>query len=46
MPKSPKYKKYDSVLKAAVSMAGIPDLFPDLKIPRMTAEYWIEQELK
>lgn len=43
MTKSAKYKKYDPKVKAAISMIGIPDLFPNLKIPRMTAEYWIEQ---
>lgn len=43
MAKSAKYKKYDPMVKAAISMTGIPDLFPDLKIPRMTADYWIEQ---
>jgi hypothetical protein len=38
-----KYSKYAPEVKAAVSMTGMPDLFPDLNIPRMTANYWISQ---
>lgn len=43
MVKDAKYKKYPSEVKAAISMTGIPDLFPNFDIPRMTAKYWISQ---
>ncbi len=43
MARKPTYKKYELAVKAAISMTGRPDLFPELGIPRMTALYWIKQ---
>ncbi|MFN9066317.1 MAG: DDE-type integrase/transposase/recombinase [Bdellovibrionales bacterium] len=43
MAKKSNYKKYDLWVKSAISMTGSPDLFPELKIPRTTANYWIKQ---
>ena len=43
MSKRAKYSKYAPEVKAAISMTGMPDLFPDLGIPRTTANYWISQ---
>lgn len=40
-----KYKKYAPSVKAAISLTGIVDLFPDLDIPRTTANYWIDSSL-
>lgn len=38
-----KYKKYAPWIRAAISATGRPDLFPDLGIPRTTANYWIKR---
>jgi hypothetical protein len=43
MSKRAKYTKYAPEVKAAISMTRMADLFPDLNIPRMTANYWIRQ---
>jgi hypothetical protein len=43
MPRKAKYKKYDPAVRAAIAMTGRLDLFPELKIPRMTALYWIKE---
>ena len=46
MARKPNYKHYDAAVKAAISITGRPDLFPDMEIPRMTALYWIRKELE
>jgi transposase InsO family protein len=38
-----KYASYDPWIKAAIAATGKVDLFPHLEIPRMTAQYWIDQ---
>ena len=43
MPKKTRYKKYDLWVKSAISLTGSPDLFPELKISRTTANYWIKE---
>ena len=43
MARRPKYGSYDPRIKALISRTGRTDLFPDLKIPRTTALYWISQ---
>jgi len=43
MPKPKNYASYDPWIKAAIASTGRVDLFPDLKIPRMTALHWIKQ---
>ena len=43
MAKRTNYASYDVRIKAAISITGRSDLFPDLKIPRATAEYWLKQ---
>ena len=37
------YKKYDPAIKKMVIESGRFDLFPELKIPRTTALYWIQK---
>lgn len=37
------YKKYDPAIKKMIADSGQPNLFPELKIPRTTALYWIEK---
>ena len=37
------YRKYPDAIKRAVIKAGDVDLFPELKIPRATAEHWIKK---
>jgi hypothetical protein len=39
------YRQYDPWVKAAISSTGRIDLFPALKIPRMTAKYWARQKI-
>jgi putative transposase len=36
------YRRYDSSVKDAIARSRDPNLFPELKIPRMTALYWIK----
>ena len=43
MPKKAKYGSYSPWIKAAIALSGKVDLFPNLNIPRMTAEYWIKK---
>lgn len=43
MPRHPKYASHDPRIKALISRTGRLDLFPNLKIPRTTALYWVEQ---
>lgn len=38
------YRRYDPEVKAAIAMTGRLDLFPELKIPRMTAQHWVDQK--
>lgn len=37
------YKKYDPKVKKMIAESGQPNLFPELKIPRTTALYWISK---
>ena len=43
MRRNSKYASHDPIIKALISKTGKVDLFPNLKIPRTTALYWIEQ---
>lgn len=38
-----RYNKYDSSVKNMIIQSNNPRLFPELKIPRTTALYWIKQ---
>jgi hypothetical protein len=40
------YRKYDDSIKEMVVRSGSPNMFPELKIPRMTALYWIRSAKK
>ena len=46
MGRKKKYKNYDAAIKAAISVTGKTDLFPELNIPRTTASYWIKRRFK
>jgi hypothetical protein len=46
MARKANYKRYDHAVKAAISMTGRTDLFPDMDIPRMTALYWIRKGIE
>src|ERR1700733_15149811 len=35
-----KYRKYSQAVRAEIARCGNIYLFPDLKIPRTTAQYW------
>lgn len=35
------YKRYSSEVRQAIAASGDPSLFPELRIPRSTAYYWI-----
>ena len=37
------YRKYDSYVRDLIALSGKWDLFPELEIPRNTAESWIER---
>lgn len=37
------YGSYSPWIKAAIALSGKVDLFPHLKIPRTTAQHWIDQ---
>ncbi|MBT7608325.1 MAG: hypothetical protein HN576_01120 [Bacteriovoracaceae bacterium] len=38
------FRKYDDSIKSRIIKSGNPNLFPELKIPRMmTALYWIKK---
>jgi hypothetical protein len=41
-PCSTRYRRYDSSVKDAIAHSQNPYLFPELKIPRTTALYWIK----
>jgi hypothetical protein len=43
VPVKNKNQKYDLWIRAAIARTQNPDLFPDLRIPRTTANYWIKQ---
>ena len=36
-----KYKSYSSEVKAAIVSSRNPNLFPNLSIPKSTAQHWI-----
>ena len=38
------YRSYPEIVKDEVSRTGNVYLFPDLKIPRTTAQYWVKQK--
>lgn len=38
------YRKYSDVVKSEVAQTGNIYLFPDLKIPRTTAQYWVQKK--
>ena len=38
------YRSYPIVVKAEVARTGNVYLFPEMKIPRTTAQYWGEQK--
>ncbi|RYZ93600.1 MAG: DDE domain-containing protein [Proteobacteria bacterium] len=40
------YRRYDSDIKNAVAASRNPNLFPDLRLPRTTALYWIRTARK
>lgn len=40
------YKKYEDQIKEMVIRSGDPEIFPNLKIPRSTALYWIKNSKK
>lgn len=46
MKRGKRYRKYDATVKAAISMTGRPNLFPEMKIPKMTALHWIRTEFE
>ena len=46
MAKKKKYQKYEPSIKAAISATGRLGLFPELKIPRTTAQYWAGKKLE
>jgi len=41
---SVRYRKYSDVVKAEVARTKNVYLFPDLKIPRTTAQYWVKTQ--
>lgn len=43
---SKEYKKFDDQVKEMIRASGDPYLFPELRIPRSTARYWINGEKK
>ena len=46
MARKSRYERYDPRVKAAIAATGRIDLFPQLKIPEMTARYWIGQKFE
>ena len=44
MSSASQYRSYPDVVKEEVARTGNVYLFPDLKIPRTTAQYWVEKQ--
>ena len=38
------YRRYPEIVKEEVARSGNVYLFPDLKIPRTTAQYWVKKQ--
>ena len=39
------YRSYPEIVKEEVARTGNVYLFPDLKIPRTTAQYWVKKQI-
>jgi hypothetical protein len=44
MHSAPTYRRYPEIIKEEVARTGNIYLFPDLKIPRTTAQYWAKKQ--
>lgn len=44
--KGKSYKKYDLKIKKLIARSRNPYLFPELEIPRTTANYWIKKGVR